>query len=69
MFSVCTVPPDSRETKLGSKDHEVHSSADKKSRVVLMSCHAWKCVLTAISVGVVISEVSGWHLLRKTSSQ
>ena len=34
-----------------------------------MSCHAWKCVPTAISSGMDISEVLGCHLLQQMSSQ
>ena len=34
-----------------------------------MPCRALKCVPTAISSGVVISEVSGCHLLRQISSK
>ena len=37
--------------------------------IVLLSCHAWKCVPTAISGGVDISEVPGCHLFRQMSSQ
>ena len=34
-----------------------------------MPCRAWKCIPTAISRGVDISEVPGCHLLRKMNSQ
>ena len=69
MFSSCTVPPDSKETKLGSNDQEASPSVAKNTWVALVPCHAWKCVPTAISGGVNISEVSGCHLLRQMSSQ
>ena len=69
MFSGCTVPPDSNETELGSIDRDIYSSAGKNTRVVLVPCHAWKCVPTANSGGVNISEVPGCHLLRQMSSQ
>ena len=69
MFSGCTVPPDSKETKLGSSNKEASPSAGKNTGVVLLSCHAWKCVPTAIFGGVNISEVAGCHLLRQMSSQ
>ena len=69
MFSGCTVPPDSKETKLGSSDQEVSPSAGKYSWVVLVPCRTWNCVPTAVSGGVDISEVAGCHLLRQMSSQ
>ena len=69
MFSGCTVPPDSKETKLGSSDQEASPSAGKNAGIVLVPCRAWKCVPTAISGGVNISEVPGCHLLQQMSSQ
>ena len=69
MFSGCTVSPDSKETELGSSDQEVSPSVGENARVVLVPCCAWKCVPTAISGGVDISEVPGCHLLRQMSSQ
>ena len=59
MFSGCTVPPDSKETKLGSSDQEASPSASKN----------FKCAPTAIFGGVDISEVPGFHLLRQMSSR
>ena len=59
MFSGCTVPPERKEIKLGSSCQGASPSAGENSGVVLVSCHAQKCVLTAISVGVDISEVLG----------
>ena len=38
MFSGCTVPPDSKETKLGRSDQEASPSADKNLGVVLVPC-------------------------------
>ena len=67
--SGCTVLPDSRETKLGSSDQEASPSAGKYTRIVLGPCGAWKCVPTAISVGVDIFEIPGCHLLQQMSSQ
>ena len=64
MFSDCTVPPDSKETELGSSDQEASPSAGKNTRIVLVPCCAWKCVPPAISGGVDISEVPACHLLR-----
>ena len=69
MFSGCTVLPDSKETELGSSDQEASPSAGKNTMVVLVPCCAWKCVPTAISSGVDISEVPGCHLLQQMSSQ
>ena len=43
-------------------------AASKNTGIVLVPCQAWKCVPTAISSGVDISEVPGCHLLRKMSS-
>ena len=70
MCSGCTVPSDSKETKLGSSDQEASPSEGKTTRIVLVPCRAWKCVPTVpISGGVDISEVPGCHLLRQMSSQ
>ena len=63
MFSGCTVLPDSKETKLGSSNQEASPSAGENTGIVLVQCHAWKCVPTAISGGVDISEVRGCYLL------
>ena len=63
MFSSCTVPPDSKEAKLGSNDQEASPSAGKNTRIALVPCHAWNCVATAISSGVDISEVPECYLL------
>ena len=46
--------PGSNETELGSSEN---------TAIVLVLCHAWKCVPTAIFSGVDISEVPGCHLL------
>ena len=59
VFSGCTVPPDGKETKLGSSDEEASPSAGKNTGIVLVPCCSWKCVPTAISGGVDISEVPG----------
>ena len=69
MFPSCTVPRDSKETELGSSDQEAFPSVGKNTTIVLVPCHAWKCVLTAVSGGADISEVPGCHLLRQMSSQ
>ena len=61
MFSDCIVPPDSKETELGSSDQEASPSAGKNTRIALVPCCAWKCVPIAISGGVDISKVPGSH--------
>ena len=61
--------PDSKETELGSSDQEGPPSAGKNTDIVLVPCHAWKYVPTAISSGVNISEVPGCYLLQQMSSQ
>ena len=53
------VLPDSKQTKLGNSDQETSPSAGKVTGIVLVPWHAGKCVLTAISRGVDISEVPG----------
>ena len=63
------LPPDGKETELGSSDQDASPSAGKNTRIVLVPCRAWKCVPTAICGGVDISEVPGCHLLRQMSSQ
>ena len=52
MCSGCTVPSDSKETKLGSSDQEALPSAGKNIGIVLVPCCGWKCVPAAISGGV-----------------
>ena len=69
MFSGCTVRADSKETELGSSEQETSPSAGKNTGIVLVPCHAWKCVPTAIFGGVDISEVPEYHLLQHMSSQ
>ena len=64
MFSGCTVPPNSKETKLENSDQEASPSAGKNTGIVLVPYCAWKCVPTAISCGMDISEVPGRHLLQ-----
>ena len=39
MFSGCTVPPDSKETKLESSNQEASPSAGKNTGVVLVPSH------------------------------
>ena len=61
MLSGCTVPPNSKETEFRSSDQEASPSAGKNTGIVLMPCCTWKCVSTAISSGVDISEVHVCH--------
>ena len=69
MFSGCTVPPDSKETKLGSSNQEASPSVGKNTRVVLVPCSRMEVRPTAISGGMDISEIHGCYLLRQMSSQ
>ena len=64
MFSGCTMPPNSKETKLENSDQDASPSAGKNTGIVLVPYCAWKCVPTAISCGMDISEVPGRHLLQ-----
>ena len=41
VFSGCTVPPDIKETKLGSSNQKTSPSADKNTGADLMSYCAW----------------------------
>ena len=61
--------PDSKGTELSISEEEASPSAAKDTGVVLVPCRAWKCVPTAISGGVHISDVPRCHLLRQMSSQ
>ena len=51
--------PENKKIELGSSNQEAFPPAGKNTAVVLVSCHAWKCVPTAISDGVDISEALG----------
>ena len=61
-----TVPPDSKKTKLGVATKALLHC--KNTEIVLVSCCAWNCALTAIP-GVYISEVPECYLLRQMSFQ
>ena len=63
MFSSCTLLPNSKKIELGSSDQKASLLADKNTRVVLVLCLIWKCILTAISGGVDISKVPEHDLL------
>ena len=66
MLSGCTVPPDSKKTKLGVATKALLHR--KNTDRVLVSCRAWNCALTAIP-GVDISEDPECYLLRQMSFQ
>ena len=55
------MPFDSKETELESSDQEASPTVGKNTGEVLVLARAWKCVPTAISGGVVISEVPASH--------
>ena len=69
LFSGCTVLPDSKVTNLESSNQEASPSRVKNTGVVVVPCHAWKCVRTAISGGVDISKVPECCLFQQMSSQ
>ena len=54
---------DRKEAKLGSSKQEISLSAGKYTEAVLVPCHAWKYVPTAISGGADISEVPEYLFL------
>ena len=61
MFLGFTVPPNSKETELRSSNREAFPSLCKDTGIVLRPCNTWKCVSTAISSGVDISEIHVCH--------
>ena len=69
MFSDCTVLPNSVETELGSSNKDASPLAGKNIGIIFVPFCTWKCILTAISGGVDISEVPGCHFLQQMSSQ
>ena len=58
MVSGCIALPDSNMTKLKRSNQEAYPSAGKNTRVILVPCHPWKYVPTALSGGEDISEFS-----------
>ena len=62
MFSGCTVPPHTKETKHESSNQEASPSVGKNTGIVLMLYRTWKCFPKAIFDGVCISEVPGCHV-------
>ena len=63
MFSDCNVPPDSKETELGSSNQEAFPSAGKNTVVVLVPCSTMEVRLYSYFGCVDIFEVPGSHLL------
>ena len=63
MLSGCTVLLDVNKAELGSSDQELSPSAGRNTGIILVPYCTWKCVPTALSGGVNISEVPGCHLL------
>ena len=68
VFFGCTVPPDSQETELRSSNQEVSPSADKNTRVVLVSYCACSVSLQLFLV-MWTFHVSGCHLLQQMSKR
>ena len=69
VFSGCAVQPDIKENELESSNQQVFLLADKNAETILVSYPTWKCVSTASSGGMDISEVTGCHLLQQMSPQ
>ena len=63
MFSCCTMPFNSKETKLGSSNHEASPSAGENKRAVLEPCPTCACVHIAISSDVDIPKAPWFNLL------
>ena len=63
------MPPDSKETELGSRDQDGSPSVGKNIGVVLVPCSRMEVRPYTISGGVDISVVPGCHLLPQMSSQ
>ena len=61
--------PKSKESKTGSIDQEISPSSGKNAGVFFAPCRARKCVSTAISGDVDVSEVAWCHFLQQMSSQ
>ena len=59
MFSGSTAPHVSEGIELGTSKPKASPAAGKNNRVVLVPCYSWKCIPTAISSGVNISEIPG----------
>ena len=69
MFSGCTVLPDSKETRLGSRDQEASPSVGKNIGVVLVPRLRMEVRPYSSFRWLDISEVTGCHLLHQISFQ
>ena len=67
LLSGCTRQHNSKETELGSSNHDASLSAGENTGVVLVPCCTWKCVPAGIYVCVDIFKVC--HLLWQMSLQ
>ena len=65
MFYGSTLLHECKETILRNSDQEAFPSAGKNTVIVLAPCHAWKCVPTALSGSIGISNVFGCQFLHK----
>ena len=63
------MPPDSKETELGSSNQEASPSAGKNAGVVLVPCLCMEVHPAAVSGVLDISEALGCHLSQQMSSQ
>ena len=63
------MPPDSKETKLGSNNQKSAQSVVKSTGILLVPCRTRKFVSKAISGGVDIPKVPGCRFLWQMSSQ
>ena len=59
------MPSDNKEFIFGSSNQEALPSTGKNTGIVLVPCHSWECVPTAISGGLDISQVPRCHLLQQ----
>ena len=68
MFSGCTMPPDSKDAKIGSNDQEDSASAGKKySNFSAMFVYGSASLQLFLVVWILLRSL-GFHLLRQMSS-
>ena len=58
MFSACIVPPDSKETELGSSNQEASPSAGRFISINLPDAHVWNTVVMSGLVPLVATSNS-----------
>ena len=63
------LPPDSEDTKRGSSNQDVSSSAGKNTGLLLVLCCTWNYVPAAVCSGVDVAEVPCYHFLCQMSCQ